>query len=80
MTLTTARAFEEFKETLLLIDAQKASVRSRRDATAGYVKSAFPTSSNMPLDTAKLIGSAQRETIIRPLDDIDLLAVFQNKD
>jgi hypothetical protein len=27
-----------------------------------------------------LIGSASRSTIIRPIDDVDVLAVFQNKD
>ncbi len=34
----------------------------------------------MPLLRTTLIGSAQRGTIIRPLDDLDILAVFENKD
>jgi hypothetical protein len=80
MATTTPKAFDEFKAHLQLTDAQKAAVTSRRDTTADYVKQAFPTTSDMPLSRTKLIGSAGRGTIIRPLDDIDLLAVFENKD
>jgi hypothetical protein len=79
MATTTAKAFDEFKEHLKLAATQSAAVTSRRDATAGYVKTAFPTTSDMPLSRTKLIGSAGRDTIIRPLEDIDLLAVFANK-
>jgi len=38
-----------------------------------------PASSDMPLTSTKVIGSAGRQTIIRPIDDIDVLAVFRNK-
>jgi hypothetical protein len=80
MATTTAKAFDEFKAHLQLTDNQTAAVTARRDATADYVKRAFPVNSDMPLSRTKLIGSAARGTIIRPLDDIDLLAVFENKD
>jgi hypothetical protein len=80
MAWTAASAFDQFKSRLLLTDVQKELVESRRDVTAGYVKSAFPSSSDLSVDRTKLIGSAQRETIIRPIEDIDLLAVFENKD
>lgn len=80
MALTTAKAFDEFKDRLLLTDTQKALVSGRRDTTAGYLKSSFGASSNMPLSRTKLIGSAGRWTIIRPLDDVDVMAVFENKD
>lgn len=80
MTLTTAKAFEEFKDKLLLTDAQRETVKSRKSATAGYLDDAFPSSSDLPLKTTYLMGSAGRDTIIRPLDDIDVLAIFTNKD
>jgi len=79
MATTTAKAFDEFKEHLKLTDGQRAAVASRRDATTKYVSTAFPATSDVPLSRTKLIGSAGRGTIIRPIDDIDLLAVFQNK-
>jgi hypothetical protein len=77
---TTAKAFDEFKAALLLTDKQKQLVASRRSSAEGYLKEAFGSSSNMPLERTKLIGSAGRDVIIRPLDDIDVLAVFRNKD
>jgi hypothetical protein len=80
MPTTTAKAFDEFKDRLKLTSTQKAAITSRRDATTGYVKQAFPSTSDLPLQRTKLIGSAGRDTIIRPVDDIDLLAVFENKD
>jgi hypothetical protein len=80
MTLTTAKAFEEFKDKLLLTDGQKALVKSRRSTTEKYLKESFPGSSDLPLRSTYLMGSAGRETIIRPLDDVDVLAIFDNKD
>lgn len=80
MALTTAAAFNQFKEKLLLTDPQKELVKGRRTTTAGYLDESFPATSDLPLRTTKVIGSAGRGTIIRPLDDIDVLAVFENKD
>lgn len=80
MALTTAKAFEEFKEVLRLTEAQKETVKSRKDMTTIYLKSSFGSTSDLPLDTTKLIGSADRGTIIRPLDDVDVMAIFTNKD
>ncbi|MGA8723719.1 MAG: hypothetical protein WB565_01635 [Acidimicrobiales bacterium] len=79
MAATTAKAFDEFKAKLELTSTQKQGVTSRRDATAGYLKQAFPSTSDLPLSRTKLIGSASRGTIIRPIEDIDLLAVFENR-
>ena len=76
MATTTAKAFDEFKGKLLLTDTQKELVARHRDATAGYARKGFPSTSDMPTSTIKMIGSAARNTIIRPLDDIDLLVVF----
>lgn len=80
MTLTTAKAFDEFKDKLILTETQKETVKSRRDTTTGYLEDAFPSSSDLPLKTTYLMGSAGRDTIIRPIDDVDVLAVFTNKD
>lgn len=80
MAATTAKAFDEFKERLRLTDAQKSVVADRKRVTAGYLERSFPSTSDLPLRTTILMGSASRKTIIRPLDDIDVLAVFDNKD
>ncbi len=80
MATTAAKAFEEFKAILLLTDKQKELVTGRRTSTESYLKESFNSSSNMPLGRTKLIGSAGRDVIIRPLDDIDVMAVFTNKD
>lgn len=80
MAVTTASAFDEFKAKLVLTDTQKDTVKSRQTNTTGYLEDAFPSSSDLPLRTTYLMGSAGRETIIRPLDDVDVLAIFTNKD
>ena len=79
MATTAASAFDEFKERLKLTAPQSSSITARRDATASYAKQAFPSASDLAVASTKLIGSAARETIIRPLDDIDLLVEFSNK-
>ncbi|MCX5939008.1 MAG: hypothetical protein NTW02_12630 [Cyanobium sp. LacPavin_0920_WC12_MAG_62_9] len=79
MPLTTAEAFNQFKEKLLLTDPQNNLIKSRRTTVAGYLAESFTDASDLPLSTTKVIGSASRSTIIRPLDDIDILAVFNNK-
>jgi hypothetical protein len=35
--------------------------------------------SDMPVKSTRLIGSAAGNTIVRPLNDIDVLAEFQNR-
>jgi len=80
MATTTASAFDEFKKRLLLTDKQNATVTARRETVAGYLRNAFPATCDLPLRRTALIGSAGRATMIRPLVDIDLLAVFDNKD
>ena len=80
MSLTTAQAFTSFITTISLTDKQKLEVSTKRSATEGYLRSAFPSSSNMPLSRCILIGSADRSTLIRPLNDVDVMAHFANKD
>jgi hypothetical protein len=78
MAFTTAAAFTEFGAKLRLTDAQKETVAQRRQRVDNILRQAFPASSNMPVLTTRVIGSARRNTIIRPLDDIDVLAVFDD--
>lgn len=78
MALTTASAFDEFKAKLQPTSTQTQTIESRRAVTQRYLSESFGSSSNLPLVQATLIGSASRGTIIRPLDDVDVLAEFSN--
>lgn len=77
---TTAQAFANFIARISLTDTQKAEVTAKRSKTDSYLREAFPESSTMPIKRVILIGSADRGTLIRPLDDIDVMAQFTNKD
>jgi len=73
---TVAGAFSDCLRHLELTANQRAQLESRRATTHGYLAEAFGDTSDMPLVRTALIGSASRDTIIRPFDDIDVLAVF----
>jgi predicted nucleotidyltransferase len=77
---TTAQAFTTFIETISPTDAQRVDITSKRESTEKYLRAAFPPSSTLPLKRVILIGSAARGTIIRPVNDIDVMAEFTNKD
>jgi len=79
MALTTAQAFTSFLETISPTVNQAADIRSKRQATERYLREAFPPSSNLPVKRVILIGSADRGTIIRPVNDIDVMAEFTDK-
>ncbi len=79
MATTTASSFSEFLKKLSLSSAQQSTVSGRRSTTHDYLVSSFGPDTDMPLLRTTLIGSADRGTIIRPLDDIDVLAVFSNE-
>lgn len=79
MATTTAKAFDEFHGKLLPTDKQHETIKARRDKTHEYLLSSFGSDSDMPLMETTLIGSAARSTIIRPIDDIDVLAVFSDE-
>jgi len=78
MATTTAGAFNEFVNKISLTGAQSTIVSGRRSTTHSYLAASFGANSDMPLVRTSLIGSADRGTMIRPLDDIDVLAVFSN--
>lgn len=80
MAMTTRAAFDEFESLIALTANQKATVKTRTGTIRQLLTETFPASDITPLSSSTLIGSADRGTIIRPLDDIDVLAVFANKD
>ena len=80
MPLTTAQAFDSFQTTISPTDAQRLDITNKRQLTETYLRAAFPSTSTMPLKRVILIGSAARGTIIRPVNDLDVMAEFVNKD
>ena len=80
MVLTTAQAFSKFLEEITATDHQKSSfIPNRKSSVDNDLGKAFPSTSDMPYWKGILMGSASKGTIIRPLDDIDVLAVFSNE-
>lgn len=77
MAFTTAQAFTEFAGKLAPTAAQNLTIASRRSTVQGRLLAAFPPNSDLPLLEVRTIGSVDRQTIIRPLHDVDLLAVFK---
>ena len=77
MTLTTTQAMAKFLEDITVTDYQKTSIiAARKNRVVENLTAAFPTSSDLPFSSAILMGSAAKSTIVRPIDDIDVLAVF----
>lgn len=72
-------AFDEFHKKLLPTTNQKDDIKARQKKTREYLIREFNSDSDMPLTDVKLIGSADRGTIIRPIDDVDVLAVFSDE-
>lgn len=79
MTLTTVQAFSKYLTDITATDYQKTSIIDARKRTVDdRLFEEFPSTSNMPYSRGILMGSASKNTIIRPLDDVDVLAVFSN--
>jgi hypothetical protein len=76
MALRSSAAFEEFKTKIALTPLQAATAQARKGIVDKYLTGPFSGVSNMQLLRTKVIGSAGRGTMIRPPDDVDLLAVF----
>jgi len=79
MAPTVSQAFSEFEAKLRPTDSQKARIADRQRVAASYLSESFWTGSGMQLLSTKVIGSAARGTIIRPIDDIDMLAIFEDE-
>ncbi len=81
MAKTVAEAFNHFHDhKLQLTLTQQEKVKSRRERAETFLRKAFPTAGDLPIKSVRLIGSASRQTIIRPLNDLDVLVQFENKD
>jgi hypothetical protein len=78
MASTVPNAFDEFEAKLRPTAQQRDTIDSRRSMTAQYLNQSFGPGSGMELLSTKVIGSAARDTIIRPIGDIDVLAVFED--
>lgn len=78
MALTTAKAFEEFLGRLEPTSTEKSRFDGRVSSVSTYLGDAFGSSSDMPLDRTRLIGSGAKGTAIHPVEDADVLAVFGN--
>jgi SMODS domain-containing protein len=61
-------------------ESQRLDVSSKVISTRSLLNAAFPSSSTLPVNRTIMIGSADRGTIIRPVNDVDVMAQFTNKD
>lgn len=79
MTLTTAQAFTQFLGDISATEYQRTSIiQARKKTVDDRLSEKFPSTADMPYSEGVLMGSAAKGTIIRPFDDIDVLAVFSN--
>jgi hypothetical protein len=78
MAASVAQAFNEFAEKLRPTSAQEVTIAGRRTAVQNFLVAEYPAGSNMPLTETKVIGSAGRKTLTRPISDIDVFAVFDD--
>lgn len=80
MSLTTSQAMSQFLRDITATDYQKTSIiEGRKNRVVENLSAAFPTTSDLPFSRAILMGSAAKSTIVRPMDDIDVLAIFSNE-
>lgn len=84
---TVPAAFDAFLATIVPTPNQRGTIKGRLSVADGLLRQHFPgpgpavplePGSNMPLVRTALIGSAAKDTLIRPIDDVDVLAVFSN--
>lgn len=78
MSSTTSAAFGEFLNRIQPTTTQWKQIESRHAIAAALLDEHFE-GSNVPLLGTELMGSAAKSTIIRPVDDVDLIAQFDNR-
>lgn len=77
--MTTAQAFAKFLDDIEPTPYQSGTlIPARKTFVIDKLKESFPSTSDMPYLTGNLMGSAAKDTIIRPVDDIDVLVTFNN--
>jgi Second Messenger Oligonucleotide or Dinucleotide Synthetase domain len=79
MSLTTRQAFDQFLEDISITEYQRTvTVPARQSAVVEHLTDSFLSTSDMPFVESCLMGSASKGTIVRPIDDVDVLAKFSN--
>jgi Second Messenger Oligonucleotide or Dinucleotide Synthetase domain len=73
---TTASAFATLDGMIRLSAEDKTVIDARRDEAERALRAIFPPRCALPLVGVATIGSAGRDTMIRPLDEVDIFAVF----
>jgi len=72
-------AFKQFLETISITDNQRDTfIPNRYTRISEILTDAFDEESDMPFWFREPMGSASKGTITRPVDDIDVLAVFSD--
>lgn len=80
MSLTTAQALTQFLGDISATDYHKNTlIPARKTSVDERLLKKFPSTSDMPFWNGILMGSASKATIIRPIDDVDFLAIFSNE-
>jgi len=73
MALTTASAFDQFNTAVTPSVVTRERVNQRKSAVEATLRAAFPASSDIQFQSAKIIGSLGRNTAGNPVSDIDLM-------
>ncbi len=74
---TTAQAFAQLLDDITPTPHQQSSlIPARRRRVEENLTASFPATSDMRFVQTHLMGSAAKNTALRPLDDIDVLAEF----
>jgi|GEM_PF-737894 len=73
---TTARAFAKLDDLIRLDGRDREIIEARRAEADRVLRGKFPARSALPLVGVAAIGSAGRDTMIKPLDEVDIFAVF----
>ena len=79
MATTVPKALNEFAALIKPIDNEESVINSRRNAVSNFMLVKYGPDSSMPLLETKVIGSAGRKTLIRPVTDIDIFCVFDDR-
>lgn len=77
MTWTTAAAITEFGTAIKPTATEQSLIASRRSTVSNTLTAAFGSTSTLQIHSVKVIGSCDRNTVISPVGDVDLLAIFQ---
>lgn len=73
-------AFDEFSTRIQLTENQSSTLNARFNIVKGLLEKSFPPTDSTPVSGVYLMGSAARNTVIRPFRDLDVFATFTNKE